>query len=509
LLSIRLLSFSKRHSALLLSMLVSFSMLAVYLSVAPTRLTNANFGSDGGDLLAAVLTRGIPHPSGYPTYTLLGRLFQLIPASTPVFRASLESLVPAALAAGLLTAWMVFILGSKTLANLLAALLAGTAWGVAPLLFSQAVIIEVHGLQALLIMLAFWWISLNLDNTPGKHVKPLLGLSLLVGLGFGNHLLIALLVPAFILAMLYFARRSRDWKLVLVQLGLVICGMLVYLYLPLAARGYPAVNWGNPQTWPGFIWETSADPYQGLLFRASTPVLWERLRSVASLLLEQFGVLGLLAGAIGVIHAAPRIKSLRWVLVWTFLAYLAFAIGYRAQDSVDYLIPAAMVFAMWIGLAVPGILKLNWKRIPLGSLLVIALMLSIWVRLPGTRSRVDPRALDQPAQYAEQLLKEAPERAIVYTTTDQDSFPLWYYHFGLGQRPDLRLVSLPLTQFVWYQQTLVHTYADLSYPALYTTDLPNADWGKAIAPLNQGRPVCDTRLSSESETGIAFQCSLP
>jgi hypothetical protein len=507
--SIRLPVFFSRHIEIILSALVSICILAVYLSIAPARLTNANYGSDGGDFLAAILTAGIPHPTGYPTYTLIGCLFQLIPVSTPVFRAVLESLIPAALAAGFLTAWMCFVLGSKTPASLGSALLAGTAWGIAPLLFSQAVIVEVHGLQALFIVLALWWITLNLTHTPGQDAKWLLGLSFIAGLGFGNHLLIALLLPAEIFAILYLTRRSRDGKLVSAQVSLAIIGMLVYLYLPLKAQAYPAINWGNPQAWPGFLWDITGDPYQGLLFHVSSTALLERLRSIASLLLDQFGILGLVAGAIGVIQYSFRIKWLRWVLVWTFFAYLAFAIGYSTKDSVGYLIPAVMVFAIWIGMTIPSLVSLNWRRIPIGLFLAVLLTVSIWIRVPGTRSRLDPRLQDQPAQYAEQLLKQAPDNAIIYTTTDQDTFPLWYYHFGLGERPDLRVIVLPLTQFVWYQQTLVHIYLDLNYPALYTNNLPNADWGKEIAQLNSSRPVCNTRLSAEAETGIVFQCSHP
>ncbi len=492
-----------------ISALVSLGILALYLSIAPTRLSKANFGSDGGDLLAAVLTLGIPHPTGYPTYTLLGRLFQLVPLSTPVFRAALESLVPASLAAGLLTAWMCFVLGSPRPVNLGAAIVASTAWGVAPLLFSQSVIIDVHGLQSLFIMLILWWATLNLDHAPGRYVKWLLGLSFLVGLGLGNHLTLVLFAPAAVFAIIYMVIRSRDWKLVLAQVSLVILGLLVYLYLPLRAHAYPAINWGNPQTWSGFLWEVTANPYQGLLFHTATPVLLDRIRSISNLLIDQFGVLGLIAGAVGVIQYSFRIKWLRWVLVWTFLMYFAFSIGYNTRDSTSYLIPATMIYAIWIGLSVPSFINLSWKKIPFGVILALVLAISIWIRIPATRARLDPRLQDQPARYAELLLKQAPVNAIVYTITDQDTFPLWYYHFGLGQRSDLRLVVLSLTQFVWYQQSLSHTYTDLAFPALYSKDQPNADWGKQIASMNPGRPVCNTKLSNESDTGIEFQCTSP
>jgi hypothetical protein len=49
----------------------------------------------------------------------------------------------------------------------------------------------------------------------------------------------------------------------------------------------------------------------------------------------------------------------------------------------------------------------------------------------------------------------------------------------------------------------------LNFPPGNSQDLPNADWGNAIARLNAGRPICHTRLSSETETGVAYQCSNP
>src|SRR4030067_3467387 len=281
----RLWELINRQAIYILSGFVSLSVAILYLSIAPTRLSNANFGSDGGDLLAAVLTQGIPHPSGYPTYTLLGQLFQYLPFSTAVFRAVLGSCTPAALGAGLLTGWMGFVTGSKSGAYLSAAFVTGIAWGTAPLLFSQAVIVEVHGLQSLIVVLVLWWISLNLQGSPGSNKKWVLGLSFLVGLGGGNHLTIALFTPAALLALIYSGYRSGSWKLILAQCALVLAGLLVYTYLPLRAQAFPSINWGNPQTWSGFLWEVTGRPYSSLLFSVETTVFWEVIRSVSSLLL--------------------------------------------------------------------------------------------------------------------------------------------------------------------------------------------------------------------------------
>lgn len=505
----RLRTFISQHTAIVLSGLVTLCVAILYLSIAQTRLSNANFGGDGGDFLAAVLTRGIPHPTGYPTYTLLGILFQMIPLSTPVFRGALESVIPVAIATGLLTGWVVYVTGSKSGSHLVAAAVAGSAWGVAPLLVSQAVIVEVHGLQSLITVLVLWWITLNLHVEPGQNKKYIYILSFLVGLGIGNHATIALISPAALITLIYSARHSGSWKFILTELILALAGMLVYIYLPLSARSFPPINWGNPQTLAGFIWEVTGNPYRGLLFSTNTTALWERLRSISSLLLDQYGALGLIAGALGAILFSFQTKWLRWVLLWIFFAYTAFAIGYQTKDSVGYMLPAILVYAIWIGLAVPSIWNLNWKRAPIGYIMIGVLLLSIYVRVPGTRERVDTRAQDQLAQYAEQFLQDAPINAIVNTTTDQDSFPLWYYHFGLQMRPDLRIVVLPLTQFVWYQETLVHIYPDLNLPTVYSQDQPNADWGQQIQSLNPGRPVCNTKVTSKAETGVEYRCSNP
>lgn len=502
-------NFLNHNTGSIIPALVTFIVAFLYLSIAPTRLTSANFGGDAGDFLSAILTRGIPHPTGYPTYTILGILFQYLPVSTPVFRGVLGSLIPASLAAGLLTAWVLFVCGEKTALYLSAAAIAGLAWGTAPLLFSQAVIVEVHGLQSLFMVLTLWWITFNLRPDSQNYVGWILGLSLLVGLGFGNHILGALLLPAALLAWIIFVKRTGSWALVLVQLVMILVGLLVYIYLPLSARGYSPVNWGNPQTWSGFLWEVTGNPYRGLLFGAAVPVVWERIRSVSSLLMDQFGPLGLVAGAIGAIQFSFPIKWLRWILVWSFIVYFIVAIGYNTLDSVGYLLPAVMVYAIWIGLAVVSLWSLNWKRIPVGIILIVLLVVFMGIRIPGTRDRLDPRLQDEPARFAEQLLKDAPRDAIVFTTTDGDTFPLWYYHFGLHARSDLRVVVRSLTQFVWYQQTLEHTYPDLEYPPNYNQDRPDIAWGEQLSSLNPDRPVCDTQLNADSETGISYQCSSP
>ena len=58
----------------------------VYLATLAPDITWAYQGTDGGDLITAAYTLGVPHPSGYPTYVLMGWLFSKLPVGTIAWR---------------------------------------------------------------------------------------------------------------------------------------------------------------------------------------------------------------------------------------------------------------------------------------------------------------------------------------------------------------------------------------------------------------------------------------
>jgi len=68
---------------------------AYALTLSPT-VAWVNLGEDSGDLLAASATLGIPHPTGYPLFILLGRLATFLPLGTIAFRINLVAAVAAA-----------------------------------------------------------------------------------------------------------------------------------------------------------------------------------------------------------------------------------------------------------------------------------------------------------------------------------------------------------------------------------------------------------------------------
>lgn len=490
--------------------MVVFILMGLYLSIAPTELTSANYGADGGDFLAAILTNGIPHPTGYPTYILLGQLFQQIPLGTPYFRGALLSMVPMAFACGLLALWIGFLFPYSPRITPFVILITGLGAGTAPLLFSQAVIVEVHGLQALFLMCAIWWATLLwLPERNGK--QKVLGylLALVYGVGLGNHLILLLMSPALLFAGIHSFRLGMPRKLLGGQIILVLVGLLVYLYLPFSARSYPPINWGNPQTWEGFRWLISGQSYQNLLLHVDTTLFIQRVSAWSRLLIDQFGVIGLLLGLVGITQASLKKPAFLFLELWVFAAYSLFAIFYQTQDSVVYMIPAYMIFATWVAYSIYFFVSVGRKWQSAGLVLGIFLLLYLVVRIPVTRTQIDPRQNVQPATYAETILNASPPGALILTKSDGDTFPLWYYHFGLKRRPDIRVVVLPLTQFSWYLETLQHIYPDLIYPSEKGEGEGLDSWREEFLFLNSKYPVCYTDLDENEPSGISINCSNP
>jgi len=478
---------------------VASGLAVLYCVFLPLKNTWANYGGDGGDFLAAILSGGVPHPSGYPTYVLLGRLFQLIPFGSPYWRGALLSAICMAAAAGLLAAWTATFAADSSQRPWLAGLIAGLMWGLAPLVWSQAVIVEVYGLQALFVVLWMWWAGLL---AAGQYSGWVGVLAFAAGLSVGNHLTILLMLPVALLAMGMAVRRGASKRWLALQIGLPWLGLLVYFYLPLSARGYPPVNWGDPQTLAGFVWTVTGQPYRGLLFHTPPTDLLNRLSAWSRLVIEQFGVPGLILGAVGVVQTRLR-RFPQALLLWMFFAYTIFAIGYKTSDSILYLIPALMAGAVWVSQGVNLVWEWGWRSIPAGKLLVLSLALVVFIRLPATARSVDPRQPEASA-YVEAYLREAPTNAILMTLSDADSFPLWFAVYGLGERPDVVIVVKPLTVFSWYRQTLIHTYPNLTFPPLEKP--AGGDWAEALVKLNPARPVCRSQASQELIPKVTYDC---
>src|SRR3972149_8885445 len=76
---------------------MGFVVFLLYFAFFSFFQTSTVYGGDGGDFISAAITGGFAHAPGYPIYSMLGYLLTKIPYSTPAWRVSLLSTIPAAL----------------------------------------------------------------------------------------------------------------------------------------------------------------------------------------------------------------------------------------------------------------------------------------------------------------------------------------------------------------------------------------------------------------------------
>jgi hypothetical protein len=466
-------------------------------------LTWANVGADGGDLIAAAATGGIAHPTGYPFYLLLARLFLYLPLGSLAFRTNLLSAFAAVMASLLVYTIVIRCLPSNPIRqSWLASLASGLAFGLSPLLWSQAVITEVYTLHALFVALLLFLLvnTLSIHFTQAR-TDCLLGLTF--GLAMGNHLTTVLILPAILLSTVQREPEGSDgnhrinrWQIdgrsLSRRLLWIVVGLLVYLTLPIRALTHPPVNWGNPITLNGFVWLVSGKLYQSLVLNLTFSSIVERMQTAVALLLQQFGIMGIGLGLIGLI-VFFKPSRLNYVMLWIVVVYSAFAIGYATTDSFMYLVPSFLCFSIWIGVGLGRLMDLSSTRFRIigtgvGLIFIILIGIQSWRIWPQVDASHDQMA----EAFGKNVISLAPARAIVFAQGDEAVFTLWYFQYALRTRPDLVIVSTDLLQFKWYLQTLHSTYPDLNLPGPFP-------FVETVVETNSSRPVCYVQVVQVSE----------
>ncbi|MEW5939485.1 MAG: hypothetical protein AB1750_07480, partial [Chloroflexota bacterium] len=265
-------------------------------------------------------------------------------------------------------------------------------------------------------------------------------------------------------------------------------GLLPYLVLPLRALSHPPVNWGNPVTLENFTWLVSGRLYQDELFSVTAAHAWDATQVSARLLLEQFGALGLCLGMLGLAVFSPASPS-RWTLVWVAIAFSAFSIAYATRDAQAHLIPAFLSFSVWIGLALGGLMERwpsarFWLAAAFAAYLVF-LAAQAWPRVDASQDR-------RAEEFGRAVLAEAPRDALVFARGDEAVFALWYFHFALGERPDMVVIASDLLHHAWYQDMLRAAYPNLVVPGPFPFE-------ETLRLSNPTRPACYVEYAGRAE----------
>jgi hypothetical protein len=208
---------------------------------------------DTGEYMAAAKVLGLPHPPGNPFFMLLGNVFGQLPL--PVSYAAKINILAALSSA--LSAGFWFLITERIVARWiadhwqrlviagLATLIGATAFTV----WNQSVVNEkVYTVSLLFFTIVSWLMIQWIEDPDGPRAdRTLILVAFLLGLGYSNHPAGFLPLPAIGVAVLMVRWKTLlRWKLVLAAFGALVIGLTPFIYEPVRAAYFPAINEGAP-----------------------------------------------------------------------------------------------------------------------------------------------------------------------------------------------------------------------------------------------------------------------
>lgn len=411
--------------------LIAVLPFALVLALLTTWLAPSVAWFDSGELAAAAVQLGVPHPTGFPLFDLAGHLFARLPLASSALRVHFLGAT-----AAVLGVWLWRRSLRLPALPLVPGLLAETALLLLPLL-APAVLLHVRAAEVYPLVwlltgaIAWCWTGLR----PGRRV---VALGLLAGLGAGVHVEAAGLAGLAWLAAVYFLLRGERWagiQTVALSLGLGLFGAASVAYLPLAAAHNPLFSWGDVTTLPALVDHlTAASIRQAFADRiggareglAALLHLW--IHNAAWLLAPA------LLGLAWLWRGRPGAAFLTLVLVTLDAAYSAIVNPMGLRDD-----QAGLIALLGLGLLAGVAAHLLLDRLRNGALqwLALALVLTaVGFAMLGSLRRAPQHDLQAGGIWADGLWHEVPPGALLVAASDHTASACLWTQTAEGARPD-------------------------------------------------------------------------
>lgn len=463
-----------------------------------TTLCRTIYWGDGIELTAVASVLGVAHPTGYPLFSLLGKVFAQLPLGTIAFRLNLMSAVAGTVAAVLVAqfVWRLLplldlIAEERTLARALFAAAAGWTVAFSRTFWYQAGLTEVYLLNAAIVAGVF---LLVLAAVTERSARWFLAACLLSALGLGNHTSAVILIPALAVIGLWLvmgprrppqrrlrrsgpiaeARGKRFVRLSGSAIALGVLGLAVYAYMPMRAAKNPPFNWGDPASVRNFLWSVRGGEFRRFYFmtvpaslfpdpgryrpgvpfdsRTYPPFLRQRAGEWLTWTGDQIaglppgqtalrGILGLLVfalacfGWIGIRRGRPILAAFLAIVLGLNLLIIA---TYSIVDIEGYFLPIHTIVVICVFVLLAWLYVWTEERLLArrSEVLCAAFLLIPAVAWIQGRAFCNHSDYDAPERYGREVLGLLAPGGMILTQGDYDIAPLWYQQIVERRRPD-------------------------------------------------------------------------
>ncbi len=412
------------------------AMLLYLSTLSPTMLP-----ADAGEFQIVGPVLGVAHPPGFALYTMLARLFSLLPVGDVAYRVNLLGAVT-----GALTLLVVGRTARHISGSVWAGLAAACALGASTTFWAQSTTANIRALTILFIALCCDCLARYLSAPPGSQAgtAALTGFAASYGLAIAHHAWPVTLAPVFAAVVFWhdpvLVRQPRRWPR---YLGAFALPFLADLYI--VVRAITGAPFGTADLVDAghVIDHLTGRGFGGDMFAylRLDRVLWERFLVVGNILHFQFGPVLLLLSGIGAAWLVRHRRKLAVLLGGVFGVMSFIVATYRAPQSVEYLMPAYVPVALCVGCTGALIRRLPVSRAPravLTALVFLPALVLGWAHWPSYYMLHGDRTT---RTYAETVLRDAPLQARILANWHWYT-PLRYLQLIEGRRSDVDVVYL-------------------------------------------------------------------
>jgi hypothetical protein len=416
-----------------------FGLGLLYFLTAPRVVTF----EDAGLFLSTSFDWGLPHPPGYPLYTLISHLMMKLLGPSPLAGASV-SIVSSLLALFFLAQILKSLDCDRKIIFVVLALL-----GTSKVYWNQSIVPEVY---AVFIALFLW----SVERLLASKDRPSWTLFVAVGLSFANHWPLFLLASPILVVIAVSKPWFRSqWKRTLVGVGLsaLIAVFFYCLMMWRSQNGATLAFLGEIKT-PAELWQYFLRSYYSTIEESSK----FRVGEYFKLLADHFGSMALsgslsltLLSFLGVLELIrTRRYALLAVLLYGLLhTPILLPLLIRLEfNELNRNVLAMFHLVAWCSAAVLASFSLSrslkvagGKGLGNKATLVVAVGVLLTNdglnNLGGNNFRADQLA----DGYARLVLDSLPPNATLFAATDADLGPIMFVREVLGVRPDVKLKS--------------------------------------------------------------------
>lgn len=416
------------------------------------------YGGDAGDLVSAIIVRGIPHPPGYPLYTLLGIILtKVLWVGTMAWRVGFLSSIPAIFAIVILYDLIHYLTG-KAWVGFVSCLVLSFSY----LFWLYGVVVEVFSLNNFFSVSLLW--CLFHWAKEGKN-KYLYFASLLFGLALSHHHIILFLVPTLLILLLQ-NKRNINRKIILGSSLLFLVGLLPYVYILITSYFHHSfVNWMGSLTFSNFvdlITRARYGTFQSGAYYSQNPTL--RLLGVIAFFdfaTKDFRVLGMILFLLGILNQIKMKSPTTVALLIGFCSYLFF-LFYASFPLVDnflvatyerFLLPLYVFIPIFISFGLIFLLDTfdyflekvfgKNKRFKIVQLISVSFFIYPLGLFLINNPKIRNIKKDFTAEnLGRDILSSIPKNGILLLSTDTPLFDTQYVYYSEGARSDVALVHL-------------------------------------------------------------------